>query len=554
MFTTPPRSKRFTPFQPNKLSPTSPYPFSIPSTPRRSSKRPKLSPKAAGKTGVKDSRRSQTGWRLMTNELTLEVRVLVLLPSNVCSLICRAAFQDAPPTIEPFEYALFLFGGGSRCQLCEQWRGVITEPVCIVLKHLCRGCLRDRASIEVLSASNIYPGIFDVVPLAIGADDAVIYSVDYFVEADLQLRSGASIQGLRLVYERASAFAASCDQWLKGWNDREALRAIERRREDVSAILHEQGFNLHDFQAVSEHPLVNNKGKLQNQDWADFIFPELVPLITDSRCVRMFQHSVLDSVMTKRVQEFAVFYGRIWGCLDPQDRRAFPDSQTACLIPICRDLLIQPDTVEITLEQFAHIEGDLVHNVLFLVQGLQEALQKCFLAEGVVQVEALVASARSSSLGALSVGSKWARGNTSLEHAVAQFKCGQCQRHCITFREAIVHLNNNSLCKPSRSLDTFDLFSFALSPTTLHILCLSKLPMQATADKLDDLNTSFRCLSCDQLWIGNWRQCIRHSHWYHTNEEPNFGQASRRDISNKYCQYPCETREVVERHTPNITP
>ncbi|KAL0061124.1 hypothetical protein AAF712_012044 [Marasmius tenuissimus] len=207
-----------------------------------------------------------------------------------------------------------------------------------------------------------------------GSDDGdTTYSVDYFVEADLHLQGGGSIQGLRLLYDPVSA------------HNQKVLQAIEYRRDDVKTRLREQGFNVHDFQASHQ---ITPKSK--HTDWADLIFPELVTPIVESRSIRMFQDLALDAAMRERVWQFRAFYRSIQRCLNQQVQRVFPDPQTACLMPNCRNLLIQPDSVEITREDFVRIEGDVTGDILLIIEGLQRALEEVFLTEGVPAVEAAV--------------------------------------------------------------------------------------------------------------------------------------------------------------------
>ncbi|KAK1225348.1 hypothetical protein PQX77_011709 [Marasmius sp. AFHP31] len=512
MPSTPPRSRRTKTAGP---LPSSTYPFVSPTpTPTKRQKRlwSHRSIDADGHTRL-------AGWVMLPLELLLQIferldiedLVSVSKLTKQCryilaSPLANPLWQDrldhhgcpeVPPLMTAFDFVLFLLKGESRCQ----WRGVVTSPAWIIGKQLCRRCFQDRfvtqASIEATLGTDIRPSILELVPSMRGSNGELRFSVDYFLEAISLLRQGEPVvRVLRTQYNRVADHAARCEEWTTSWNEKKKAQAIKHRLSQVEDMLFAQGFNRYDFQAVLEHHLVKQAGKLHHRDWVEFVFPELVPSIVQSRSLRLSEERLLDRAMSGRVKQLKIFLCLLQRCLSLKLRRCFPNPQTVCLLPVCRDLLIQPDTVVITIDDFKLREGDILISIRSWLQQQQQQLHQCYV-DGIPQLQSLTRSFNS---------------------AVQWPKRG------LTTRGAIAHLNDRILCKPSHYLCPNDAFKFTPSKVIFSLLRLCGLPLDATADDLDHLNPSFRCLHCLTI-VGDWRNCVPHSQLH--GDEAEFERAPR---------------------------
>ncbi|KAL0063416.1 hypothetical protein AAF712_009725 [Marasmius tenuissimus] len=488
MTSTHPRTRRTNLPCCNKALPSSTYPFPTPPTPPKTpSKRHKTfnrqtkDGEGCSSCGLYDlplELLSMTFQSLPLEDLLAISKVSKPLHRVLTSPLMRSLWRDelgrhdcprTPPLMEPFDFVVFLFRGESKCQLCGGWRGVNVKPALAIGRQLCRRCFQDRfatqASITKTLAVGVSQTILDLVPSTEGDDGRIWYSVDYLVEAMGYLRIGGSIEVLKVQHVDVVQLMSECQQWFSRQERIKTAQAIRKRRECIEAKLLQAGYNEHDFEAVSNHALVNVGGRLRDKDWAAFVFPQLAPSIAESRSARMSQNLQYDNTIFERVRLFRPLLRALPACLPVQLRRCFPDSQTTCLLPICRDLLIQPSTVSVTDKDFKSLEGDILTEARSWLQVQRGELRKLYI-NGIPTLQN-ISQPFSSTV-------KWPVGEECLELAVAQFTC------------------------------------------------------HATADNLDHLNALFRCLACQRHnnpYVGNWRGCLLHS--THHLESPKFERVER---------------------------
>ncbi|KAL0563158.1 hypothetical protein V5O48_018917, partial [Marasmius crinis-equi] len=397
------------------------------------------------------------------------------------------------------------------CQRCMGQRGVILERAYVVQKSLCQKCLlvvynnikdcsfKTQARLEEDLGVAISPEIlpFALVPSKEDEEGPQIYSVCHIKKATKL----ATFDDIRQSYADSLRVGRECEVWVRAREERMMAKAIEDRRANVKSRLYENGFNIHDYTAVQDHPLVKTSGKLSDKAWNDLVWPQIATLVADSRTHRLSQRRDGDSVLIGRVEDFKREFRRLEVCFPTDTRRHLPNPQTVCLFPPCRDLLILPSCVEVTREDFRRREGDIIRSMQEWIAQIRFALGEAVLnGKRILEV---MCDTSSPSI-ALPPAMRWPNAEACAELAVAQFTCQQCGFSCATAPQAIGHLNCRYMCRPNHTLNPMESFLFNPSRNVVHLLGIAGLPLTTTADQFDNLNLVFGCKECDA--VGTWRK------------------------------------------------
>ncbi|KAG7095979.1 hypothetical protein E1B28_006662 [Marasmius oreades] len=413
-----------------------------------------------------------------------------------------------PSWIEPFELVLFLYKGNRfKCQCCRQWRGVVLKPIYISFKWLCRACsgkaLCSQQDLGVALPAHVY----DVIPSISGDKGQKFYLKEFAHYASAHLRSGGNLGQLDTQLKETVNLAQQCKLWMDQQAEKERKAIVDQRWVTIQGKLVGLGFNGNDLAAISGHPLVRTVAILRDRDWTAHIYPELRLAIDSYRRARMFANPFPDRTMCDRIESFKRFLWDVLRCL-PLERRDFPDAQTICLLPICSNLIIEPDNVLVTQRTFENLRSTILRDIRVWIEQQQQQLTRIFIEDR----HRLVVAAHSLGLDILPfIGINWNNGVVCHELAVAQYTCLQCERRYPTARAAIKHLNNAFTCQPAAALK-LNSFTFSPDRTVLLLLNLCGLPVtNTTADDFDLLDPTFRCNSCsDEPHVGKWRQCVSH--------------------------------------------
>ncbi|KAG7090751.1 hypothetical protein E1B28_009841 [Marasmius oreades] len=447
----------------------------------------------------------------------------ILVSSSARFLWVRILEDDGcprrPSWIEPSELVFFLYKAERfKCQCCRQWRGVVLNPIYIAFEWLCRVCSGKALCSQQDLGVNLPVHVYDLIPSISGHKGQTLYLKKFAHHASAHLQSGRNLGELRTQYKEVVKLARECKVWMDHRAEIQQKADMRQRWVIIQRKLFVLGFNDNDLATVSVHPLVRTVATLRDRDWTAHIYPQLKLVIDSHRRASMFANPFLDNAISDRIKGFKKFFWNVLSSL-PLERRDFPDSQTVCLLPICADIIIQPDNVHVTQETFKALRSPILHDTRLWIRQQQQQLTKIFI-EG---RHRLLAAAHSVGLDVLlPFETRWYTGIACHELAVAQYMCLQCERRYPTARAAIRHLNNAFICRPGTAVN---LNSFAFSPdrTVLLLLKLSRLLATTTADDFDFLDPTFRCLNCsDEPHVGKWRQCLSHHNSRHAQSDPKF--------------------------------
>ncbi|ESK90063.1 hypothetical protein Moror_7875 [Moniliophthora roreri MCA 2997] len=444
-----------------------------------------------------------------------------------------------------YAWARALFDeSGTECAECGSRRKTLKYLDFVECKWICKGCIvrgavtqgsfkrkfrgQDKIVLELLP-------LFVAVQLEVGGNKEIYRNADITKVISCLSACGdeASVTTYKLErlkeLERAKARRLAFLEWrpryhyyLQKDHYEEERFLCEQRMRDIKERILDLGYPKEDLVNLEECQSFDIPVRLTNASW-ESIKAEVLTIVRQTRKGRLMYCST--GVFGVRRQFIEALYVEFKGTFTPIDWREFPSVETVFLYAEINNLLLAPEQQTITSNDFALIIRDDWGTFLKNVREWRAYRKERFISEWGRHLKDDTMNTLARDIGLLHSSEEryvwkmpWQLPSMDFGNlAVAQLRCFYCNRICTTQNAAGKHQDNVRECG-LRNAWCWG-FKFSPSKAALQVIGLSGLnPTTASADDMDAKGDFFKCLACDEEFVGTWRECITCHDIHHTPE------------------------------------
>ncbi|ESK89894.1 hypothetical protein Moror_809 [Moniliophthora roreri MCA 2997] len=487
---------------------------------------------------------------------------------------------DPLPGLSEMEWALIVIGDG-RCQSCydggDTTRNWILRPklcgTCSDRRTISKDAIKEEYPMEIALLSKMNVNLSDILfgyqywtYLSSGVnsydpDDVEQVLKEFLACADSQARvlflekRAADLDGLREHVNRTGTWIMNEENRMKMERRNTRVRAIQKR-------VIRMGYSSWEASTVAQD--FWDGAKLTRHEWRAI----KGRVIQGVQALRRTYIAAKTPVYSERRRLVAQAYWEYRKGLLPPQWLALPSFETLCLFSGVSDMLIRPDSIQLTVDDFRiPIESVQVEVRSWMSDQRKEIVSLMSEYEnkpipilfGLRNIVHRLNGTRGLSLGIDRI--EWSDDADKL--AIILLECKQCGKRCTSADVTLRHLNSAVFgCKMRSNLAERGNWHFEFSATAVLLVHLSGLDFRtATADIMDERGDFFICETCAGSFT--WRECITHECGSeHEQDTPRFQllEGETRTLHDDRVCWTCSrcnshmkslvTRSTVKEHLP----